>query len=115
MSVSEQLHSLNTERKGTHVDFVKVKLRHTLSDKSKPWYYSDTQVDAEESHALVDAALRDLEAAGRTVLSIAPVPHGYAGFLQTDVRSTSSLGVSKSEELGYGYSYTGSVMIVSRD
>lgn len=52
-------------------------------------------------------ALNALEAAGRQIISIAPALNGCGAYLLTDSRLTSSMGVLKSEELGYGYSYTG--------
>jgi hypothetical protein len=52
---SGPLQSLASGRSGTHVDFVSGKVQHDLDGGSKPWFYSNTTLDASETHALVDA------------------------------------------------------------
>jgi hypothetical protein len=107
--------SLKESRKGTHVDFIVVPQSHARDGGNGPWHYVEATADLAETRSWVVHVIEQLEAASRRIVSIQPIIGGYAAYLQTSPRSTSQLGVEKSEELGYGYSYTHCLMIVSED
>jgi len=114
-ATEHKLLSLRDDRRGTHVDFVPIKVATKLDAAASPWNYANTVVEIGASHAMLEDAIAQLESASRRIVSVQPIIAGHGAYLQTSPRSTSSIGVYKSEELGYGYSYTQCMMIVSED
>jgi hypothetical protein len=113
-AVIGKLPSLADTHRGTHIDLMRLPLDMTGTD-NKPWHFSRTCVDRAAAQRVLTEVLAQLHAASRRIVQIQPVTAGFGQWLATEGRQTSNLGVYKSEELGFGYSYTDAVLVISED